>query len=303
MKHVVITGVSTGIGFAIAKKLIDQGYQVFGSVRSGADADRLRQQLGDHFVPLRFDVTDENAVTTAAADVGKQLGNVTLAGLINNAGIAVAGPLAYLRTDQFRHQLEVNLVGPMIVTRAFLPLLGTDSDREGPPGRIVNISSVGGKIAGPFLGAYAASKFGLEGMSESLRRELILFGIDVIIVGPGAVKTPIWKKGEKGVAQQFQNTAYRESLLEFEKFAANEERSGFEPEVIGETVWQALTVARPKTRYAIVPQRFTHWVLPQFLPKRTLDKLIAQTMALVPRTPTTASSPTAPATDGLPRRQ
>lgn len=303
MKHVVITGVSTGIGSAIAKKLIDQGYQVFGSVRSSADADRLRQEYGDRFVPLRFDVTDENAVTSAAADVGNQLGNVTLAGLINNAGIAVAGPLAYLRTDQFRHQLEVNLVGPMIVTRAFLPLLGTDPNREGAPGRIVNISSVGGKIAGPFLGAYAASKFGLEGMSESLRRELILFGIDVIIVGPGAAKTPIWKKGEKGFAQQFQNTAYRESFLKFKKFAANEERSGFEPDVIGETVWQALTVARPKTRYAIVPQRFTHWVLPQFLPKRTLDKLIAPTMGLVPRPSTTPASPTAPATDGLPRRQ
>jgi NAD(P)-dependent dehydrogenase (short-subunit alcohol dehydrogenase family) len=300
MKHVVITGASTGIGFAIAKKLIDQGYQVFGSVRSSADADRLRQQFGDHFVPLRFDVTDENAVTTAATDVGKQLGNVTLAGLINNAGIAVAGPLACLRTDQFRHQLEVNLVGPMTVTRAFLPLLGTDPNREGPPGRIVNISSVGGKIAGPFLGAYAASKFGLEAMSESLRRELMLFGIDVIIVGPGAVKTPIWEKSEAGVAKQFQNTPYRESLQKFEKFAADEARSGFEPEVVGETVWQALIVARPKTRYAIVPQRFTHWVLPQLLPKRTLDKLIAQTMGLVPRTPTATTAPT---TDGLPRRQ
>jgi NAD(P)-dependent dehydrogenase (short-subunit alcohol dehydrogenase family) len=293
MKHVVITGASTGIGFAIAKKLIDQGYQVFGSVRTGTDADRLREQFGNHFVPLQFDVTDENAVTTAAADVGKQLGNGTLAGLINNAGISVVGPLAYLRTDQFRHQLEVNLVGPMIVTRAFLPLLGTDRNRQDPPGRIINISSVGGKIAGPFLGAYAASKFGLEAISESLRRELMLFGIDVIIVGPGAVKTPIWKKSEKGVAEQFQSTPYRESLLKFEKFAANEERSGFEPEIIGEVVWQALTVARPKTRYATVPQRFTHWVLPQLLPKRTLDKLIAQTMGL---TPTASSSPTAPAT-------
>jgi NAD(P)-dependent dehydrogenase (short-subunit alcohol dehydrogenase family) len=285
MKYVVITGASTGIGFAIARKLIDQGYQVFGSVRTSADADRLRQGFGDHFVPLQFDVTDENAVTTAAADVGKQLGNDTLAGLINNAGISVVGPLAYLRTDQFRRQLEVNLVGPMIVTKAFLPILGMDPNREGPPGRIVNISSVGGKIAGPFFGAYAASKFGLEAMSESFRRELMPFGIDVIIVGPGAVKTPIWKKGEKGVVEQFQSTPYRESLLQFAKFAANEERSGFEPEIIGETVWQALTVARPKTRYAIVPQRFTRWVLPQLLPKRTLDKLIAQTMKLTPRTP------------------
>jgi len=303
MKHVVITGASTGIGFAVVRKLVDLGCRVFGSVRTSSDADRLRQEFGDRFVPLQFDVTDEPAVTAAAVDVSKQLGNVTLAGLVNNAGIAVAGPLAYLRAEQFRHQLEVNLVGPMMVTRAFLPLLGTDPQREGPPGRIVNISSVGGKIAGPFLGAYSASKFGLEAMSESLRRELILFGIDVIIIGPGAVKTPIWKKSEAGVAEQFQNTPYRESLLKFEKFAAGEARSGFEPEIIGDAVWQALTVARPKTRYAIVPQRFTHWILPQLLPKRTLDKLIAQTMGLMPRTPTTPSSPTAPATDGLPRRK
>ena len=288
MKHVVITGASTGIGYAVARKFLDQGYQVFGSVRTSGDADRLLREFGDHFVPLQFDVTDEGTVTMAAEEVSKQLGNMTLTGLVNNAGIAVVGPLPYLRIDQFRHQLEVNLVGPLTVTKAFLPLLGMDPKREGPPGRIVNISSVGGKIAGPFLSAYSASKFGLEAMSESLRRELMLFGIDVIIIGPGSVTPPIWKKSEAGVAEQFQDTPYRESLRQFEQFAASGARSGFQPEIIGEAVWRALTVARPKTRYAIVPQRFTHWVLPQLMPKRTLDKLIAKTMRL---TPTTPSSP------------
>ena len=206
MKQVVITGVSTGIGHASAKTLIEGGFRVFGSVRNRADADRLQQEFGEMFVPLLFDVTDEAAVQGEAAKVGEQLGTETLDGLVNNAGIEVAGPLPYLPTDQFRHQLEVNLVGPFIVTKAFLPLLGADPARNGKPGRVVNISSVSGKIAGPFSGAYAASKFGLEGFSESLRRELFLFGIDVIIIGPGAVVTPIWQKSDTGLTERFGET-------------------------------------------------------------------------------------------------
>src|SRR5580704_11168350 len=173
MKQVVITGVSTGIGHASVKVLIDRGYKVFGSVRNSEDAGRLQAEFGDLFVPLLFDVTDEPAVQAEAERVNQMLGSATLDGLVNNAGIEVAGPLAYLPTAQFRHQLEVNLLGPFVVTKAFLPLLGADPARKGTPGRIVNISSASGKIAGPFTGAYAASKFGLEGYSESLRRELI----------------------------------------------------------------------------------------------------------------------------------
>ena len=175
MKQVVITGVSTGIGHASAKVLLERGFRVFGSVRNSEDADRLQSEFGEMFVPLLFDVTDESAVQAEAARVSQILGTDTLDGLVNNAGIEVAGPLAYLATDQFRYQLEVNLLGPFIVTKAFLPLLGADPARKGKPGRIVNISSTSGRIAGPFAGAYAASKFGLEGFSESLRRELILF--------------------------------------------------------------------------------------------------------------------------------
>jgi len=168
MKQVVITGVSTGIGHASTKVLINRGFRVFGSVRRQEDADRLENEFGERFVPLLFDVTDEAAVQTAAETVGRHLGASTLDGLVNNAGIEVTGPLAYLPVDQFREQLEVNLVGPLIVTKAFLPLLGSDPARCS------------------FSGAYSASKFGLEGFSESLRRELILFGIDVIIIRPGA---------------------------------------------------------------------------------------------------------------------
>jgi len=276
MKQVVITGVSSGIGFGCARVLIERGIRVFGSVRRQSDADRVQRELGESFVPLLFDVTDEAAVQRAAETVARHLGAPTLDGLVNNAGIEVAGPLAYLSTDQFRHQLEVNLVGPMIVTKAFLPLLGADPARKGDPGRIVNISSTAGKIAGPFIGAYAASKFGLEGFSESLRRELILFGIDVIVIRPGFVETPIWQKAEAGVTERFRDTPYAEALARFEHFAGRETKRGLPPEVIGEAVWRALTAARPPVHSAIVPQRLTNWTIPRLLPIRLLDRLVAQ---------------------------
>jgi NAD(P)-dependent dehydrogenase (short-subunit alcohol dehydrogenase family) len=276
MSHVVITGVSTGIGHASTKVLINRGFRVFGSVRRQADADRLQKKFGERFVPLLFDVTDEAAVQRAADKVSRDLGSSTLDGLVNNAGIEVTGPLAYLPADQFRQQLETNLVGPFMVTKAFLPLLGADLARKGNPGRIVNISSTSGVIAGPFTGAYSASKFGLEGFSDSLRRELILFGIDVIVIRPGAVVTPIWQKAEAGVTERFRDTPFVEALANFEKYSAVEATSGLAPEVIGEAVWRALTSARPNVRRAIVPQRFKNWTIPQLIPMRILDKLVAQ---------------------------
>jgi NAD(P)-dependent dehydrogenase (short-subunit alcohol dehydrogenase family) len=177
-KSVVVTGASTGIGWGIAKVLVAQGFQVYGSVRRPDDGLRLQREFGSGFTPLLMDVTDELAVRSAAATVAEQLGRTTLTGLINNAGIAVAGPLLHLPLTEYRRQLEVNLIGPLLVTQAFAGLLGTDRDRPGPPGRIINISSVAGKLGVPFLGAYVASKHGLEGMSESLRRELLLYGIE-----------------------------------------------------------------------------------------------------------------------------
>lgn len=280
MKHVVITGVSTGIGYACVKALLSSEFQVYGSVRNQMDAERLQRDFGDRFVPLVFDVTDEEKVQAAAVKVSENLGAATLDGLVNNAGIEVAGPLAYLPTDQFRRQLEVNLVGPFIATKAFLPLLGADPARNGNPGKIINISSASGKIAGPFGGAYAASKFGLEGFSESLRRELILFGIDVVIIGPGAVVTPIWQKSDTGLTERFRETPYAEALAKFEVYAAKEGISGYSADVIGKAVRHALTTAKPHVRYAIVPSRLTNWIIPQLLPKRTLDQLVARFMGI-----------------------
>ena len=212
MQSGVITGVSTGIGWATAKLLLGRGFRVFGSVRKQGDADRLGREFGADFTPLLFDVTDEAAVLAAAREVRAALGGRTLAGLVNNAGIAVPGPVLELSGDRFRRQMDVNVIGPIIAVQAFGPLLGSDPSLRGPRGRIVMISSVAGRNGNPLMSAYSASKFAIEGVSESLRREMMLFGIDVIIVAPGAVKTPIWDKAEQVDVSAYRNSPFFPAL-------------------------------------------------------------------------------------------
>jgi hypothetical protein len=279
MKSVVVTGSSTGIGWAVTKVLITKGFRVFGSVRKSADGERLKKEFGPNFEPLYFDVTDATAVAKGADQVAAALGGEMLFGLVNNAGIAVAGPLLYVKIDEFRHQIEVNLTAQLIVTQAFAPLLGADRSRHGEPGRIVMISSVGGRNASPFVGPYNASKFGLEGMSESLRRELMLFGIDVIIVAPGSVATPIWDKAEKLDLAQYDNTPYMKPLATVRDFMLGLGRKGFPPEKLGEAVYVALTAAKPKTRYQVSPQPFLDF-LQVALPKRLVDRVVARQVGL-----------------------
>jgi NAD(P)-dependent dehydrogenase (short-subunit alcohol dehydrogenase family) len=276
MRSVVITGVSTGIGWGITKVLIKSGFRVFGSVRKTQDAEQLSQEFGPNFVPLLFDVTDEPTVQAAAGQVRDQLNGETLFGLVNNAGIAVPGPLLHLATDDFRHQLEVNLISVLIVTKAFVPLLGADRSLRGEPGRIVNISSVGGKNGGPFLGAYSASKHGLEGFSESLRRELMLYGIDVIIVGPGSVATPIWDKAEQMDTSPYENTEYYDAAIRVQKYMIQDGRSGYPPEKVGEVVLHALTTASPHVRYSVIPGSSFQRIIQMLLPKRMVDNIIAK---------------------------
>jgi len=283
MKSVVVTGSSTGIGWGISKVLVSRGFRVFGSVRKPADGERLAKEFGPNFVPVQFDVTDEAAVAKGAEQVAAALGGETLAGLVNNAGIAVAGPLLYLKLDEFRQQIEVNLTGQLIVTQAFAPLLGADRSRRGAPGRIVMISSVGGKNANPFMGPYNASKFGLEGLSESLRRELMIFGIDVIVVAPGAVATPIWDKADSVDVTQYANTPYAKPLAAVKEMMLALGRKGFAPEKLGEAVYVALTAARPKTRYTVTPDPLQNAMM-LTLPKRLVDNLIAGQLGLK-RTP------------------
>jgi len=280
MKSVVITGASTGIGWSAAKILIEKGYRVFGSVRKQADAERLAKELGANFTPLLFDVTDETAVHDAAKQVRESLNGETLFGLVNNAGVAVGAPMLHLNIDEFRMQLEVNVIGQLIATQAFAPLLGTDRSLKGSPGRIVNISSVSGRNGSPLMGAYAASKHALEGMSESLRREMMLYGIDVIIVAPGPIATPIWDKAEQVDVNQFQHTDFFESGKKIQKYAVKNGRNGLPAERVGDVIFRALTAGRPRVRYTITPKPFSTWVM-SILPKRYIDNLMAKNLGLI----------------------
>jgi NAD(P)-dependent dehydrogenase (short-subunit alcohol dehydrogenase family) len=281
MKSVVITGVSTGIGWGTTKVLIEKGFRVFGSVRKQQDAERLAKEYGENFLPLLFDVTDEPAVQAAAGQVREKLKGETLFGLVNNAGIAIPAPLIYMSTDDFRHQLEVNLVSVLIVTKAFVPLLGSDRSLRGEPGRIINISSVGGKQGGPFLGPYSASKHGLEGFSESLRRELMLFGIDVIIIGPGSIATPIWDKAEEVDASQYDHTEYLEAARRLQKYMVADGKMEYPPEKVGEVVFKALITAKPHVRYAVVPGNPLMRLIQQLLPRRVIDRVIARNLGFI----------------------
>jgi NAD(P)-dependent dehydrogenase (short-subunit alcohol dehydrogenase family) len=281
MKSVVVTGSSTGIGWGATKVLIEHGFRVFGSVRKEADGARLKAEFGENFVPLLFDVTDAAAVNAAAEQVAAALGGETLFGLVNNAGIAVAGPLLYLKIDELRHQLEVNVIGQLIVTQAFAPLLGANTTHKGTPGRIVMISSIGGKNANPFMGPYNASKFALEGLSESLRRELMLFGIDVIIVAPGAVATPIWDKADEVDVNQYANTPYLEPLKRIKAYMIERGPKGLRPEELGKAIHRALTIAHPKTRYTVSPDGVQD-TMANILPKRLVDRLIGGRLGLMP---------------------
>ncbi|MBX9650726.1 MAG: SDR family oxidoreductase [Xanthobacteraceae bacterium] len=280
MKSVVITGASTGIGWATAKLLLDRGFRVFGSVRNQADADRLKSEFGANFTPLLFDVTDEAAVLAAAREVRSALSGETLAGLVNNAGIGVGGAVFEISAADFRRQMDVNVIGPIISTQAFGPLLGADPSLKGPKGRIVMISSVAGKAGNPLASAYAASKHAIEGLSESLRRELMLFGIDVIIIAPGAVKTPIWSKTDK--IDLAANSPFAPALDKIRQFTRHLSEIGLPPEKVAERIFEALTLASPKVRYQITPDPMRHLIL-SMLPKRTVDKIIAKRLGLVPR--------------------
>ncbi len=273
MKSYVVTGASTGIGLAAVKLLLEKGHRVYGSVRRAQDAF-----AHPNFRPLLFDVTNDDAIFAAAAEVRRELDGGTLAGLVNNAGIAVAGPVLHLSPAEFRKQFAINVTGAFVVSQAFLPLLGCDRTLKGAPGRIVNVSSMAGIIGWPMLGAYSGSKHALEGMSESMRRELALFGIDVVIVAPGAVKTPIWGKSED--IGSFVGTEYEGPLRALQTSMGNLEERGLEATDVAAVIYEALTVESPKVRYPMAKSMVQNYWIPRLLPKRMFDGALVKRLGL-----------------------
>src|SRR5687767_4755136 len=270
---VLVTGASTGIGEATVHHLKSLGFEPIGAVRKDEDAERLG---GRGIRTVRIDVTDAGQIA-AARD---ELGEAPLAGLVNNAGIAVAAPLEFLPMDKLRQQLEINLIGQAAVTQAFLPAL-----RRGR-GRIVMVSSIGGRVALPLVGAYSASKFGLEGLSDSLRRELRGQGVDVILIEPGGVKTPIWKKGERLADEMMGDEMPPEAeqlygrmieRLRAETVKIEQER-GIEPRAVAEAIGTALTASRPRARYLVGRDAKIRGPMAKFLPDRLMDRLIGRAL-------------------------
>jgi NAD(P)-dependent dehydrogenase (short-subunit alcohol dehydrogenase family) len=277
---VMITGVSSGIGYATAAEFLDHEFHVFGSVRNQADADRLKETFGQNFFPLIFDVRDPGAIGSAAEQVGKILNGQTLSGLVNNAGIAVSGPLMHISPEEFSDQLNVSVTGVLRVIRAFLPLLGARSGFEGQPGRIVNISSVNGRIAFPFIGPYTAAKHALEALSDVLRRELMLYKIDVIVIEPGNTATPIWEKAK--ATPEFADTDYAEIVRFLRKSVFDHAgEDAIDPREVGRSIRLAVTLPNPRSRYLILRHKITGWYLIRIIPDRWLDRIIARRIGMI----------------------
>ena len=281
MKKVVITGVSTGIGYSSAKILCNAGYTVYGSVRKNEDADKIAGTLGDNFNPLIFDVTDSQGILEAKEKVKSALGEGEyIAGLVNNAGVAMGGPVTLIDIEIFRKQFEVNFFGLINVTKAFLPILGASIGSK-RPGKIINISSVSGKRSYPFLAPYTASKFAVEAFSDSLRRELMLYGVDVILIEPGPIKTAIWDKVPDPENNEFLGSDYEASLGRFYKLFIEMGKKGLDPAIIGNRVKNILQDSRPRIRHVITPNRLLNYTLPGILPTRMYDKLVSWGLSLM----------------------
>lgn len=282
-KCFLVTGASTGIGRAIADTLVGQGHFVFASVRKPNDGEAIATAYGDSGLPVYFDVSDQAGIDAAVALISAKLDGRTLSGLVNNAGVALPGPALLQPMSEIERVLNINFMGAVRCCRAFAPLLGADPLRSGAKGRIVNITSVSGKFGYPFTAAYVASKHAVEGYSDSLRRELMLVGIDVIVVGPGAVKTPIWQKGAAAGAGKYEGTIWAEPLIRLNKSLAAMDEEGLEASVIGQVVATALTTTKPKTRYAPVPNKLVNWWLARLLPARMIDHVVAKNLGLLPK--------------------
>ncbi|HEY8172678.1 MAG TPA: SDR family oxidoreductase [Dehalococcoidia bacterium] len=290
-RTVLITGASTGIGEACALRLDRAGWRVLAGVRKDTDGERLRSQGSERLSPVRIDVADEGSIASARDAVASMLGARGLDGLVNNAGIAVAGPLEFLPIDELRRQLEVNVIGQIAVTQAFLPAIRKSR------GRIVNMGSIGGRMATAILGPYNASKFAMEGLTDALRQELRPWGINVAIIEPGSIATPIWDKSQ-ALADTLEERLPREGHALYDgiikavrEFAVETGRRGVPPDRVAKAVEHALTSKRPKTRYLVGFDARMQALLKSIAPDRVLDSLVSRQLKLPKDAPQNVETP------------
>jgi len=274
MENILITGASTGIGYSLCKIYLDNGCRVFGSVRNDNDAKRLASDFGENFHPLVFDVSDHEAVNDSVTVVQEVIEDEGLACLINNAGIAVSGPVMHTSLADYQKQFDVNLFGVIAVTKAYLPLLGAVKNCKYKPGKILNMSSVSGQIAFPFMSPYCASKFALEGFNDSLRREMLMYGIDVISIEPGAIKTPIWKKSSN-LPKDAMSSDFGPALERFSQQVGKSAKRGMESDELARLVFGVYRKKNPKTRYVFMNEKFRNFTIPRyFISPRKFDGFV-----------------------------
>jgi Short-chain alcohol dehydrogenase of unknown specificity len=277
VRSVLVTGASTGIGRATALRLNAAGWRVFAGVRKDADAEALGA-AGKHISPLRVDVSDAGQIA-AAAELIEAQAEGGLAGLVNNAGVAIPSPLETIPIDDFRRQIEVNLTGHVAVTQAMLP-----SIRQAQ-GRIVFISSIGGRIAFPLTGAYHAAKFGIEAVGDVFRQELRPWGISVSIVEPGSIDTPIWERGERTADELGERSPQREALYgqaiaSYRKVVKQLAERGMAPEKVAEAIEHALSASRPRSRYLVGIDAKVQARIKPLVPTPVFDRIVARMMGL-----------------------
>jgi len=276
MRSVLVTGASTGIGRAAALRLDAAGWKVFAGVRRQEDAEALRDAGSERLVPLILDVTDATQIGAAAARIEAEP-EAGLDGLVNNAGVAIPGPLETLPVDEFRRQIEVNLTGHVAVTQALLPAI------RGARGRVVFISSIGGRVALPLTGAYHAAKFGIEAVGDVFRQELRPWGIAVSIVEPGSIDTPIWERGERTAdetATPRREALYGRPIERYRKVIRDTAERGIAPEKAAEAIEHALSAKRPRARYLVGREARLAARAKLLIPTRIFDRIIARQMNL-----------------------
>lgn len=279
MRSVLVTGASTGIGRATALRLDTAGWRVFAGVRKQEDAESLCADASERLTSVMLDVADGEAIASAAQLLSGELGEAGLDGLVNNAGISLPSPLETMPIDDFRRQIEINLTGQVAVTQAMLPLIRKAC------GRIVFVSSIGGRIAFPFTGAYHAAKFGIEAVGDVFRRELRSAGISVSIVEPGSIATEIWDRGEResddiGGRSPRRDALYGDAIEKYRKTVRGVADRGIPPEMAAQAIEHALSARRPRTRYLVGRDAKFQARAKYFIPTRIFDRILARATGL-----------------------
>ncbi|MGI9526015.1 MAG: SDR family oxidoreductase [Weeksellaceae bacterium] len=271
MMYAFITGVSSGIGKSIAERFLKEGFYVFGSVRKPEDADKLQAQYPETFHPLIFDVTDFQKVEKAIQEITNILNGEILDVFVNNAGVAKYGPIQHVPIEELRKQYEINVFANVNLTQQCLPLLGASKQAK-KKGKLFVISSTAGVMTRPMLGPYSSSKHALEAIYDALRREMMLYGVQVVIIQPGPIKTDIWSKAKKG-ENPYVDTDYGKIFAKLDDAVDEIERIGLSSETVANKVWKAFKAKNPKARYVIAPKKIMFKLAMYGLPAKVLDKV------------------------------